>query len=228
MVKFCLFCPFHCVLFWFYAAAYNPNMNIRFVAVVLVKNVLFLIIIQTDNHKCSKSQVLQGLNCSIVQLHLVQCEALVRVVKYPPTCSWLLVWHHGLQHWWSQTNTICTGYFILKIKLSIYRSCVWLLVWLELHCSKIDSTAVFKNIHSFTHSLTHYRLYSFYYIVNYLGNDQMRFLTLHRNFSNINVSVDAPDIRAAQAARPASWKQTEHTGVAHSVEMYGDCIDVAS
>ncbi len=61
-----------------------------------------MIIIQTNSHKSSKSQVLSGLNCSIVQ-----SEALFVVVKYLLTCSCQSdFWSGatGLWHWCSQAK----------------------------------------------------------------------------------------------------------------------------
>ncbi len=55
----------------------------------------------------------------------------------------------------------------------------------------------------FIHSLTHFSLYSVYCIVNYIGNDEMRFQTLRWNFLNIIASVDAPDICLMQAGVPS-------------------------
>ena len=56
-------------------------------------------------------------------------------------------------------------------------------------------------IHSLTHSLAHYSLYSVYEIVNYIGNDQTRFRTLH--WKHIVASVDAPVICVTEAGAPS-------------------------
>ncbi len=82
------------LLFLLYAAAYHPNW---ICCRGLIKNVLFLIIrLQTNNHMLNRAQVLSELNCRIVQSDLP--EPLVVVVKYPLTCSRLLMRYHRLQH----------------------------------------------------------------------------------------------------------------------------------
>ncbi len=65
------------------------------------------------------------------------------------------------------------------------------------------------------HSLTHYSLYSVYYIVNHMGNDWTRFTTLHWKFLNIIASVDASDVCVTQA------------GANRALKCFGGCVGVS-
>ncbi len=77
----------------------------------LVKIALILIIMQTKSRKSSKSQVLSGLNCSVVQFEVAV------VVKYPLTCScWSDFWSGatGCNVDVVKWNTFCNGGFYFE------------------------------------------------------------------------------------------------------------------